>query len=1185
MALDSKEIDLIIRAQLKGGKTIEDVTKSIKELEVALEKQSVAAKKGEGSIDELRATLLALQTVQDRLKDQAGLVGNFNKLTSAVASSEQKVKDSFKAWFEYKAKVDAAGQATERQVARLDNLNNRVLRSQDVLAKQRATLAELQQTLQQAGVDTNNLAGAEDRLRQSAAQVGISIGKAQSAIKGFAVSSREARQEQARLREEQGRVNDAVNAFNNNGRTSLSLLQRFRGQVLSLTAAYVSLFGAIEGIKATIDTVNTKQGIINQLSLANGNDPRKTADDYEYLRGQAERLGISFEQLAKGYAKFAASAKLAGSTTPEIRYIFETFAEVGRVANLSTEQLDGVFKALEQIISKGSIQAEELRGQLGDRLFGAFQVAAEALKDQFPDLNKALKDGLVTSDQLIKIAEKYRETVANQLPAATQSLAASQQRLNTELFNFRDAVGEAGLTEGVRKVTDEIVRLLQAEDGVQLAKSLGEAFKGIADSIVFLIRHLDELKIAFQVVGTVWASRQFLALGSSLGTAIQQIRAMNIALTSTVGLMGAVVRATALVTAAIVGWEIGKYLSDKFVEVRMAGLALVLGFEELWVRIKYGALILWEEVPNAFMDGMSAIVNILTAGMRSVLEVFSKGARAVGNTDLASSIDKIVGQLTLKTSRLGNASGKLTQQMLADLERIRQVGTEMFMELDNPGATAPGGRKAGAQTTRPADRKSNAVKADEKAAQQRANLREQLENQIATIEAKIERQEKESLTRRLAAIDIQYTALLNKIRKLGGADGAELEARLSTAVAELKRQEIKRFNEDILKEQQSLQQKLEQVEAAGGRKQKQDLQARLDAVKTQYDETYRDIAAFRDRLLADGRDTTTADLMKQRLDAGIAELQNAERKQFYLDELKRREQAINNVLEERQSRIKVLTTQQEAGLLSEQQVWEKSKQIIADTQPKLEALVLEAQDFATTNSAAFDPATLAAFNAKLIEAQNSAAGLRTELFTVANLSEMLAGGLETAFDSAAKAIGDAVAGVSSWSDALKATRNAVLNFAAEFLREIAKMILKQTLLNMLQSASGSGGFLGSVAGFLNGFVKHSGGVMNGSGTTRSVPASWFANAPRYHTGGIAGLAPDEYPAILKKNEEVLTQSDPRNVLNGGAQAPAAGQNIKIMNMIDSGSVVSEGLSSQEGEKAIYNFIRANRTGIRSLLGA
>lgn len=51
----------------------------------------------------------------------------------------------------------------------------------------------------------------------------------------------------------------------------------------------------------------------------------------------------------------------------------------GSALALSKDQMDGVFLALGQMISKGKVQAEELRGQLGERLPGAFDMAAKAM--------------------------------------------------------------------------------------------------------------------------------------------------------------------------------------------------------------------------------------------------------------------------------------------------------------------------------------------------------------------------------------------------------------------------------------------------------------------------------------------------------------------------------------------------------------------------------------------------------------------------------------------------------------------------------------------------------------------------------------------------------------------------------------------------------------------------------------
>jgi hypothetical protein len=50
-----------------------------------------------------------------------------------------------------------------------------------------------------------------------------------------------------------------------------------------------------------------------------------------------------------------------------------------------------------------------------------------------------------------------------------------------------------------------------------------------------------------------------------------------------------------------------------------------------------------------------------------------------------------------------------------------------------------------------------------------------------------------------------------------------------------------------------------------------------------------------------------------------------------------------------------------------------------------------------------------------------------------------------------------------------------------------------------------------------------------------VPALAFANAPRMHSGGWAGLRPDEVPAILQRGERVLSKREA--AATGSATAP------------------------------------------------
>ena len=119
-------------------------------------------------------------------------------------------------------------------------------------------------------------------------------------------------------------------------------------------------------------------------------------------------------------------------------------------------------------------------------------------------------------------------------------------------------------------------------------------------------------------------------------------------------------------------------------------------------------------------------------------------------------------------------------------------------------------------------------------------------------------------------------------------------------------------------------------------------------------------------------------------------------------------------------------------------------------------------------------------------------------------------------------------------------------------------------------------------------MAHDGAVV-GSGSmnrTRSAPSTWFNNAPRMHTGGVVGLAPDEVPTILQKGEEVLNKNDPRNVMNGGA---AGNPNVAvagptIYNMVDQDDLTQAVMSNPATGPAIVNYNKTNKRQVKQILG-
>lgn len=194
------------------------------------------------------------------------------------------------------------------------------------------------------------------------------------------------------------------------------------------------------------------------------------------------------------------------------------------------------------------------------------------------------------------------------------------------------------------------------------------------------------------------------------------------------------------------------------------------------------------------------------------------------------------------------------------------------------------------------------------------------------------------------------------------------------------------------------------------------------------------------------------------------------------------------------------------------------------------------------------------------------------------LADMFAGGATNAMD-------DFFGRLEEGQGVFAALRDSFLQFAADFLRQIAQMIAMQAILNALgygNVAPGAGSSTG-VAGWINGLFRHDGGLVGSGGGWRPVNPAVFAGAMRYHGGGIAGLAPDEVPAILQRNEEVLTEDDPRHRNNGGLSGRGS-VTVKNVNVIDPGDMVAQGLSTESGEQSFFNFIGRNAGAIKAQLG-
>ncbi len=1053
-----------------------------------------------GPVKAYREQVRQLNEVQRTLVSQGTAIDNYDQQVAALRAARAQFSENRAELLQYAAAVRSSAAPTDEMSANLARLQAALARSSAELQTQINRTRQLRDPLRAAGIDTARLNAEQARLVAAANRSNRALSDLTGAMEQYGEAA--------------GNAEQATTLFESNGRTTLSFVQRLRGEVLALIAAYAGLQGVTKLAQDSILASSTKEGLSNQLALSVGNDPAAIAAEYAYIREQAERIGVAFESTAKGYAKFAAAASLAGRGNKEIRYVAESFLEVGRVANLTADEVGGVFKALEQIYSKGSIQAEELRGQLGDRLFGAFEIAAIALKDQFPDLGKAMKEGKVTADQLLAVAEQYKKTVAEQLPTAMASLAANQQRLNSAFFDFKVLIAESGFAKEYDILIQRITTFFKSEDGARFAKNLGEAFGAISKVLVFIIDHLDEITLALELALGIKALALVAGFANMITTTLLPALQFLITQLTAVGIAGMTaaqrIQAAFLVLAAFfAGWQFGKYLTDQFEEVRMFGVALVIGLMKLFEQLKFAAQVTWTAISAGAQNSFNAALNTITEFSDEVLMILAFLANAAGKYDLEKAIlGKMSNGVKKEVRDTTTEIGKLADAFKKEMANIDQIGFELFQDArDKPaGAAAPGAKPTEKPTIIPGaakgddDAAKKAQKEYEKLVAQRIALADELVRALEAAETKIQRNEKLSLEQRLAAIDTEYAKVFRKLDELaklpgGKEQAATMRSTLTTLVAQLKTQETLKFN---------------------------------------------------------------------------------------TEEMARKEKAINDLLALRQQLLTTIAAQQKAGTIPQNKVKEAIANVDSQINPQIAAAVAAARQFALSNQQVFgDQTAMDTYLAKLDAISAGLVTVSTDLYTLDQANQDIAGGLTNAFDQFAQSI-------AAGESAIDSLKGAFLGFVADFLKKIALMIIQQIILNALQNSNIGGmiaGGVSSVGKSHSGSVVGSGGA---GGTKVMAQSSWFNNAPRYHSGGVAGLAADEYPTILQRNEEVLTANDPRNVMNGGAATggntgAAPVQDVTINNHVDAESFMSAALAGASGRKMIMNVLSAERAQLKTLV--
>ena len=207
--------------------------------------------------------------------------------------------------------------------------------------------------------------------------------------------------------------------------------------VATLTAGFTSLekaalesYMAMERLQAAYSTIfGGKEGATAQL---------------EIIREQVKAVGQEFIATAESAKSFFAAGKNS-TLAPDINNIFKAISNTGAALQLTQDDINGVFRAFGQMISKGKVQAEELRGQVGERLPGAFQLAAKAMGMSTAALDKFMADGKLTAEDLLpKLAKLLNSDFSDAARNAANTLSGSIANMSSEWEQFKANIAASG---------------------------------------------------------------------------------------------------------------------------------------------------------------------------------------------------------------------------------------------------------------------------------------------------------------------------------------------------------------------------------------------------------------------------------------------------------------------------------------------------------------------------------------------------------------------------------------------------------------------------------------------------------------------------------------------------------------------------------------------------------------------
>ena len=586
-----------------------------------------------GMRDGAKEAAAAIKGVGDAFKDglHTGAREEFAKIGRSLAELEKQAGDARKA-LDLRPHAEIHGEIDKIKAAYV------ALRDSGVASAGEVAQAYLraEEKIIDLKRETNGLAGAFDKVKASAATV-VAAFAGNAAMVGKAFDFEAATVQ--------------IDKLANLGETGLARIRQDitdLAREIPITAEGLAKIGEsaaqlnlpIEDYKAYISLVAKSASAFSIPVDAAGDAFGRMKKNFSLSLPELALVADSFNLLAdtipnvteSGLLNFterlSAQGKAFGLTAQQVGAMGASLLSVTKQPEVAARAMESMLVKL-QTADKAAPKFQEALGQIGltgKQLAGDIEKGPQAALTDFMQRLAGLSDRQRTS----VLGDLFGADFANEVNILAQGFTGYSDALG----KVADKAGYAGnVNEAFAKdaATGAFQWQLAKQSMEEFARTVGDALSPLAKVLIQVFRDLAEV--------VSWVAREFptltaiVAVGGPLLVGFSAIKlavgAVNLLLAKMIqGILGtgvaakiastAIKSAFAILSAFFVGWEIGTYLRNEFVEVRLFGIAMVKGlllaFEGLkygasrgWEGISYAASLMWETIKFAFDKSIAVI--------------------------------------------------------------------------------------------------------------------------------------------------------------------------------------------------------------------------------------------------------------------------------------------------------------------------------------------------------------------------------------------------------------------------------------------------------------------------------------------------------------------------------------------------------------------------------------------------